>query len=172
MKQRSSALPAPSAFTFVLMMGVVNLFADMTYEGGASINGPFLGTLGPARLRSASSPGYAVLLISSLLALASVAAAWVVFPLPSRLEEGGEKTALATGFTAGYLGYGGGWLAGSVATGLLYERSRRGLIVFAVAVLLASAPFFVLAARHANGNIAKFRHAKGEARGAGRPTPL
>jgi hypothetical protein len=27
-------------------MGVVNLFADMTYEGGASINGPFLGTLG------------------------------------------------------------------------------------------------------------------------------
>jgi MFS family permease len=27
-------------------MGAVNLFADMTYEGGASINGPFLGTLG------------------------------------------------------------------------------------------------------------------------------
>ena len=27
-------------------MGIVNLFADMTYEGGASINGPFLGTLG------------------------------------------------------------------------------------------------------------------------------
>jgi hypothetical protein len=27
-------------------MGIVNLFADMTYEGGASINGPFLATLG------------------------------------------------------------------------------------------------------------------------------
>ena len=27
-------------------MGAVNLFADITYEGGASINGPFLGTLG------------------------------------------------------------------------------------------------------------------------------
>src|SRR5678815_1744845 len=27
-------------------MGLVNLFGDMTYEGGASINGPFLGTLG------------------------------------------------------------------------------------------------------------------------------
>src|SRR6266487_1265264 len=27
-------------------MGIVNLFGDMTYEGGASINGPFLGTLG------------------------------------------------------------------------------------------------------------------------------
>src|SRR5207245_3526041 len=30
----------------VLTMGIVNLFADTTYEGGASINGPFLGTLG------------------------------------------------------------------------------------------------------------------------------
>ena len=27
-------------------MGIVNLFGDMTYEGGARINGPFLGTLG------------------------------------------------------------------------------------------------------------------------------
>ncbi len=34
------------AFRFVLTLGVVNLFADTTYEGGASINGPFLGTLG------------------------------------------------------------------------------------------------------------------------------
>src|SRR4051795_10756388 len=37
---------ATSAFNFVLTLGAVNLFADMTYEGGASINGPFLGTLG------------------------------------------------------------------------------------------------------------------------------
>jgi len=34
------------AFRFVLMMGLVNLFADITYEGGAAANGPFLGTLG------------------------------------------------------------------------------------------------------------------------------
>jgi MFS family permease len=34
------------AFRFVLTMGVVNLFTDITYEGGGSINGPFLGTLG------------------------------------------------------------------------------------------------------------------------------
>jgi len=27
-------------------MGIVNLFADTTYEGGGSINGPFLGSLG------------------------------------------------------------------------------------------------------------------------------
>jgi hypothetical protein len=29
-------------------MGVVNLFADTTYEGGSSIHGPFLATLGAA----------------------------------------------------------------------------------------------------------------------------
>jgi MFS family permease len=35
-----------AAFRFVLVMGIVNLFADTTYEGGASINGPFMGMLG------------------------------------------------------------------------------------------------------------------------------
>src|ERR1043166_2336732 len=34
------------AFKFVLTIGIVNLFADMTYEGGRSITGPFLETLG------------------------------------------------------------------------------------------------------------------------------
>ncbi|HKQ60369.1 MAG TPA: MFS transporter [Candidatus Polarisedimenticolaceae bacterium] len=34
------------AFGFVLTMGIVNLFGDWTYEGGASINGPFLRSLG------------------------------------------------------------------------------------------------------------------------------
>jgi MFS-type transporter involved in bile tolerance (Atg22 family) len=34
------------AFTFVLTMGVVNLFGDVTYEGGGSINGPFMAALG------------------------------------------------------------------------------------------------------------------------------
>jgi hypothetical protein len=40
-----------SAFAFVLTMGVVNLFADMTYEGGASINGQFLGSVGASGRR-------------------------------------------------------------------------------------------------------------------------
>jgi len=34
------------AFRFVILIGIVNLFADITYEGGATINGPFLGLLG------------------------------------------------------------------------------------------------------------------------------
>ena len=34
------------AFTFVILIGVVSLFADMTYESARSINGPFLAILG------------------------------------------------------------------------------------------------------------------------------
>src|SRR3954465_11188873 len=34
------------AFAFVLTMGAVNLFADMTYEGGGAINGQFMASLG------------------------------------------------------------------------------------------------------------------------------
>ena len=45
----SSSVPAEVAklaFQFVLIIGVVNFFADMTYEGARGIVGPFLGTLG------------------------------------------------------------------------------------------------------------------------------
>src|SRR5271166_1508525 len=39
-------LTRSSAFQFVLTLGIVNLFADMVYEGGSSINGPYLSMLG------------------------------------------------------------------------------------------------------------------------------
>ncbi len=39
-------LSKSKAFNFVLILGFVNLFADITYEGASSINGPFLGMLG------------------------------------------------------------------------------------------------------------------------------
>ncbi|HKH70802.1 MAG TPA: MFS transporter [Vicinamibacterales bacterium] len=382
-----------SAFRFVLTMGLVNLFADMTYEGGASINGQFLGSMGASAaaisiiaglgeffgyaLRSVSGyladrtgkywpitfagyainllavpamalatswqaagalvlaerigrafrkptveamlsystgkhgrgwvyavntamdetgatlgpllialvlflkrdfrSGYTVLLIAALLALASLVAARVLFPVPSRLEAGGPSTASAEGFTRAYwlymaaggcfaaglmsfelvsyhlsstgtvtahwvpiflalstagavvaslilgksydklgisvvvvavilsacfsplvffgsfwpalaglmlwgigyatqdtllkvliaselpegqrnlafgvfyLGYGGGWLLGSITTGLLYDRSRLALVVFAVIVQLVSIPLFVAGSRRARG---------------------
>ena len=35
-----------NAMKFVVLLGVVSLFADMTYEGARSVTGPFLGTLG------------------------------------------------------------------------------------------------------------------------------
>ena len=35
-----------SAFRFIIAIGVVSLFADMTYEGARSVIGPFLKELG------------------------------------------------------------------------------------------------------------------------------
>jgi len=42
----NNILSKSTALRFVLLIGVVNLFADLTYEGARSINGPFLGMLG------------------------------------------------------------------------------------------------------------------------------
>jgi MFS family permease len=47
-----------------------------------------------------------------------------------------------------YIGYGAGWLLGSVATGLLYDRSLVLMVVFVVAAQLASMPAFVVADRY------------------------
>ena len=37
--------PKAAAWRFIILVGVVSLFSDMTYEGARSISGPFLGTL-------------------------------------------------------------------------------------------------------------------------------
>ena len=59
------------------------------------------------------------------------------------LPEGKRNTA----FGLFYAGYGGGWLVGSIVTGLLYDQSRLGLVVFAAAAQLLSLPLFLLAER-------------------------
>ena len=50
------------AFRFVLIIGIVNLFADMTYEGGRAIAGPFLGTLGASAAMVGTIAGFGELL--------------------------------------------------------------------------------------------------------------
>ena len=47
---RKNSHVAKLAFKFVLIIGIVNLFADMTYEGARSITGPFLESLGASAL--------------------------------------------------------------------------------------------------------------------------
>jgi MFS family permease len=42
----NGVLPRPRAVLFIVFLGVVSLFGDMTYEGARSITGPFLGALG------------------------------------------------------------------------------------------------------------------------------
>ncbi|MGH8212309.1 MAG: MFS transporter, partial [Rhodanobacteraceae bacterium] len=44
-RSRTSSAPH-TVLPFVILIGIVSLFADMTYEGSRSITGPFLGTLG------------------------------------------------------------------------------------------------------------------------------
>ena len=39
-------LPRRRAVAFIILLGIVSLFADMTYEGARSITGPYLGVLG------------------------------------------------------------------------------------------------------------------------------
>jgi predicted MFS family arabinose efflux permease len=46
LSSRSMKPQRSTALRFVLLLGVVNLFADLTYEGGRSITGPFLAQLG------------------------------------------------------------------------------------------------------------------------------
>lgn len=45
-RARRAAKDASPALKFVLMVGIMSLFADFTYEGSRSITGPFLGVLG------------------------------------------------------------------------------------------------------------------------------
>lgn len=213
---------ATSAFAFVFTMGIVNLFADITYEGAGAIAGPFLGSLGANALagswpaaaalmlaertgRGIRKPtveamlsystgtlgkgwvyalnsgldetgatigpllmalvlftngnyrtGFSVLLISSVLALAALTAARVVFPVPARLEK--EEAARQEGFTASY------WLfmvAGAVfAAGLLsyelisfYLSSNNIVPIASVPLLLAFATGFGVIANLALGRL-------------------
>jgi len=59
------------------------------------------------------------------------------------LPEGRRNTA----FGVFYIGYGLGWLLGSIVTGLLYDQARVALIAFVVIAQCASLPLFFLGAR-------------------------
>ena len=59
------SLPRPSArgaFRFVLLIGVVSLFSDMTHEGARSVSGPFLASLGASALIVSAVAGFGELL--------------------------------------------------------------------------------------------------------------
>ncbi len=45
-KNNNSPISGVTAFQFILLMGIVSLFGDITYEGARSITGPFLAVLG------------------------------------------------------------------------------------------------------------------------------
>ena len=63
-----------AALAFVVLLGIVSLFADMTYEGARSITGPYLGLLGASGTivgivaGFGELVGYAVRLVSGVIA--------------------------------------------------------------------------------------------------------
>ena len=65
---------ARTAFKFVLIIGIVNLFADLTYEGGRSITGPFLESLGASAIVVGVVAGGGELLGYSLRSIAGYVA--------------------------------------------------------------------------------------------------
>src|SRR5260370_33214549 len=62
---------AKFAFRFVLTIGIVNLFADFTYEGARSITGPFLGSLGASATVIGIVVGFGELLGYSLRSISA-----------------------------------------------------------------------------------------------------
>jgi predicted MFS family arabinose efflux permease len=58
----ATADAAKLAFRFVLVIGIANLFADMTYEGARGINGQFLGSLGASATMIGFIAGFGELL--------------------------------------------------------------------------------------------------------------
>ena len=58
------------AFGFVLIIGIVNLFADFTYEGARSINGAFLSSLGASAVAVGFMAGFGELLGYALRSIA------------------------------------------------------------------------------------------------------
>ena len=70
----NSAQLKKNALTFIVLMGVVSLFSDMTYEGARSLTGPYLGLLGASAFAVGVVAGfgefigYGLRLLSGLLA--------------------------------------------------------------------------------------------------------
>lgn len=58
MPPKPSPLIHRSALNFVIIIGVISLFADMTYEGARSISGPYLALLGANALTVSFVSGF------------------------------------------------------------------------------------------------------------------
>jgi hypothetical protein len=65
-EQQSDPARRASALRFIVCLGIVSLFADMTYEGAHSIIGPYLKDLGASALQVAFIAGFGEMLGASL----------------------------------------------------------------------------------------------------------
>src|SRR6266487_2237644 len=83
------ALPRRRAIVFIVFLGVVSLFGDMTYEGARSITGPYLGMLGVTATTIGVVAGFVLNLFAvPLLALAGAWQIAVVLIIAERTGRG------------------------------------------------------------------------------------
>lgn len=57
-RMKSPVRPQRPGLRFILLFGVISLFADMTHEGARSVSGPFLATLGASGFVAATVAGF------------------------------------------------------------------------------------------------------------------
>ncbi len=166
---------ARTALRFVLLLGVVSLFADLTYEGARSVLGPFLGVLGASavvvgtvsglgelvgyalrlpsgivadrthRYWTVATVGYAINLLS--VPLLAFAGNWPVAALLIVLERAGRATRKPA--SDAMLSYAGSQMGSGWAFGLREAMDQTGAVLGPLAVAWAIA-------RHAG-----YRHAFG-----------
>ena len=151
----STLLSASSAFRFVFVLGIVNLFADMTYEGASSINGQYLGLLGAVPLAIGVTAGvgeflgYALRFVFGHIAdrtgkywlLTFVGYSINLLAVPALALVGSWQVA-AVLVVAERVGR-----AIRKPTGLLYSQSLIALVVFSIVAQLASLPAFAIGQR-------------------------
>jgi len=129
---KSSTSERKSAIRFIVAMGIVSLFADMTYEGAHSIIGPFLKDLGATAMQVGIVAGFGEMIAAGLRVLSG------------RLA---DRTRAYWGLTTlGYLlnlvvvpglAFAGSWKAAALF--VIAERTGKGLRGPAKDVLLSDA---------------------------------
>jgi hypothetical protein len=159
-----------SAMKFVLMIGVLSLFADFTYEGSRSILGPYLAHMSVSATAVGivtgfgELAGYSLRLVSGRLAdltgkfwpitifgyviqMLSVPALALVDSWPAAVAPMVPPQRRASAYGLFTAGYGLFWFLGSAVIGFLYDRSIPATITFCVALQLAAIPIFFVVRR-------------------------
>lgn len=105
--------PRTAAIRFIVVMGIVSLFADMTYEGAHSIIGPYLKDLGATATQVGIIAGFGELIAATL-----------------RLVSGKLADKTRAYWTITFLGY---FLNLTVVPGLAFAQNWQGAALFVLA---------------------------------------
>lgn len=124
-------MPNRSALRFVVIIGIVNLFADLTYEGARGIVGPFLGSLGASAAIVGFVAGFGELMGYGLRSVSGYFADEANI-VPENLIPVFYAIAMASSALA------------SIPLGRIFDRFGPNISLFAFLISAASAPLVFL----------------------------